>query len=57
MHQLQTFTLGRALPEQPHIYPPGDLPANSRAQTSGLVSAPKPGAEISLGKICLFSHD
>ncbi|XP_057429268.1 protein TRANSPARENT TESTA 9-like isoform X2 [Lotus japonicus] len=49
LHQLQIFTLGRALPEQPYIYPPGDLPANSRAQTSGLdLSAPKPGTEISL---------
>lgn len=48
-HQLQIFTLGRPLPEQPLIYPPGDPPANSRAQTSGLdVSGPKPGTEVSL---------
>ncbi|KAL2970795.1 hypothetical protein AAZX31_15G159100 [Glycine max] len=49
LHQLQIFTLGRYLPEKPLIYPPGDLPANSRAQTSGLdVSGPKPGTEVSL---------
>ncbi|CAK8564083.1 unnamed protein product [Lathyrus sativus] len=49
LHQLQLFTLGRALPEQPPIHPPGDLPANCRAQTYGLdVSGPKAGTEISL---------
>ncbi|XP_061361576.1 protein TRANSPARENT TESTA 9 [Gastrolobium bilobum] len=50
LHQLQIFTLGRTLSEQPPIYPPGDLPANCRAQTSGLdVSGPKPGTEVRLG--------
>ncbi|KAK7303943.1 hypothetical protein RJT34_14870 [Clitoria ternatea] len=49
LHQLQIFTLGRALPEQPLIYPPADLPVNSRAQTAGLdVLGPKPGTEVSL---------
>ncbi|XP_058755619.1 protein TRANSPARENT TESTA 9-like isoform X2 [Vicia villosa] len=49
LHQLQLFTLGRALPEQPPIHPPGDLPANCRAKTSGLdVSGPKAGTDISL---------
>ncbi|XP_022636187.1 uncharacterized protein LOC106761988 isoform X3 [Vigna radiata var. radiata] len=49
LHQLQIFTLGRPLPEKPLIYPPGDLPANSRAQTSGLdLSGPKPGTEVNL---------
>ncbi|KAK2358717.1 protein TRANSPARENT TESTA [Trifolium repens] len=49
LHQLQLFTLGRALPEQPPIDPTGDLPTNCRAQTSGLdVSGPKAGTEISL---------
>ncbi|XP_027329410.1 protein TRANSPARENT TESTA 9-like [Abrus precatorius] len=49
LHQIQMFTLGRALCEQPPIYPPGDLPANSRALTSGLVvSSPKAGTEVSL---------
>ncbi|ESW10756.1 hypothetical protein PHAVU_009G235200 [Phaseolus vulgaris] len=49
LHQIQIFTLGRPLPEKPLIYPPGDLPANSRAQTSGLdLSGPKPGTEVNL---------
>ncbi|XP_047147936.1 protein TRANSPARENT TESTA 9-like isoform X2 [Vigna umbellata] len=49
LHQLQIFTLGKPLPEKPLIYPPGDLPANSRAQTSGLdLSGPKPGTEVNL---------
>ncbi|KAK7329129.1 hypothetical protein VNO77_23275 [Canavalia gladiata] len=49
LHQLQIFTLGRTVPEQPLIYPPGDLPENSRAQTSGIdVLGPKPGTEVSL---------
>ncbi|CAJ1975840.1 unnamed protein product [Sphenostylis stenocarpa] len=51
LHQLQIFTLGKPLPEKPLIYPPGDLPVNSRAQASGLDSSgPKPGTEVSLGK-------
>ncbi|KAK7347776.1 hypothetical protein VNO80_22315 [Phaseolus coccineus] len=50
LHQLQIFTLGRALSEQPLIFPPGDLPANCRARGSGLdVSGPKAGTEVSLG--------
>ncbi|KAK7291852.1 hypothetical protein RIF29_07338 [Crotalaria pallida] len=49
LYQIQTFTLGIALPEQPPIVPPGDLSVNCRAQTSGLdVSGPKPGTEVSL---------
>ncbi|XP_061375625.1 protein TRANSPARENT TESTA 9-like [Gastrolobium bilobum] len=49
LHQLQIFTLGRTLPEQPLIYPPGDVSANSRAKTSGVdLSGPKPGTEVSL---------
>ncbi|KAK7329730.1 hypothetical protein VNO77_23906 [Canavalia gladiata] len=49
LHQLQIFTLGRALSEQPPICPPGDLPANCRSQTSGLdVSGLKAGTEVSL---------
>ncbi|XP_057420756.1 protein TRANSPARENT TESTA 9-like isoform X3 [Lotus japonicus] len=46
-HQLQLFTLGRALPEQPPINPPGDLPTNCRAHTSGIAaSGPKAGTEV-----------
>ncbi|KAE9609879.1 hypothetical protein Lalb_Chr07g0180711 [Lupinus albus] len=49
LHQIQIFTLDRALPEQPPISPPGDLPVNCRAQTSGLdVSGPKTGTEVGL---------
>ncbi|KAI4335345.1 hypothetical protein L6164_013999 [Bauhinia variegata] len=49
LHQLQIFTLGRDLPEQPPICPPSDLPENSHAQTSGLDAAgPRPGTEVSL---------
>nr|XP_027188555.1 protein TRANSPARENT TESTA 9-like isoform X3 [Cicer arietinum] len=48
LHQLQIFTLGRALPEEPLIYHPCDHGTNSRAQTSGLMSVPKPGTEINL---------
>ncbi|XP_019463422.1 PREDICTED: uncharacterized protein LOC109362230 isoform X1 [Lupinus angustifolius] len=49
LHQIQIFILDRALPEQPPIFPPGDLPVNCRAQTSGLdVSGPKTGTEVGL---------
>ncbi|XP_022755506.1 uncharacterized protein LOC111303477 isoform X2 [Durio zibethinus] len=49
LHQLQIFSLGRALPEQPPILPPIDIPEISRARTAGLdVSGPKPGTEIRL---------
>lgn len=49
LHQLQIFSLGRALPEQPPIHPPDDVPEISRARTSGLdVSGPKAGTEIRL---------
>ncbi|KAF2309881.1 hypothetical protein GH714_005477 [Hevea brasiliensis] len=47
--QLQIFSLGRALPEQPPIYLPTDLAENSRARTAGLdVLGPKPGVELRL---------
>ncbi|XP_045787667.1 protein TRANSPARENT TESTA 9-like isoform X6 [Trifolium pratense] len=49
LHQLQIFTHGRTLPDQPLIYQPSDHRTNSRAQTSGLVSVPKPGTEMNLG--------
>ncbi|XP_061990548.1 protein TRANSPARENT TESTA 9 isoform X2 [Rosa rugosa] len=42
LHQLQIFTLGRPLPEQPLIYPPADLLENSRAKSAGIdASGPK----------------
>ncbi|XP_065848454.1 protein TRANSPARENT TESTA 9 [Euphorbia lathyris] len=49
LHQLQIFSRGSALPEQPPIYPATDVPENSRARTAGLdVSSPKPGTELKL---------
>ncbi|MBA0817101.1 hypothetical protein Gohar_001689, partial [Gossypium harknessii] len=46
LHQLQIFSLGRALPEQPPIQPQIDIPEISRARAAGLdVSGPKPGTE------------
>ncbi|KAH1033508.1 hypothetical protein J1N35_045682 [Gossypium stocksii] len=47
LHQLQIFSLGRALPEQPPIQPQVDVPEISRARAAGLdVSGPKPGTEV-----------
>ncbi|XP_021275789.1 uncharacterized protein LOC110410438 isoform X2 [Herrania umbratica] len=49
LHQLQIFSIGRALPEQPSILPPVDIPEMSRAGAAGLdVSGPRPGTEIRL---------
>ncbi|KAJ4964247.1 hypothetical protein NE237_024186 [Protea cynaroides] len=49
LHQLQVFSLGGALPDQPPILSPTDLPTNSRAKTAGLdVLSPKPGTEIKM---------
>ncbi|AEE77444.1 CLEC16A-like protein [Arabidopsis thaliana] len=49
LHQLQIFSLGRSLPEQPPIYPPADRSETSRATRAGLdVSVPKPGTELKL---------
>ncbi|PPS04584.1 hypothetical protein GOBAR_AA16077 [Gossypium barbadense] len=46
LHQLQIFSLGRALTEQPPIQPQIDIPEISRARAAGLdVSGPKPGTE------------
>ncbi|TYH36358.1 hypothetical protein ES332_D13G258800v1 [Gossypium tomentosum] len=46
LHQLQIFSLGRTLPEQPPIQPQIDIPEISRARAAGLdVSGPKPGTE------------
>ncbi|WCJ42307.1 Protein TRANSPARENT TESTA 9 [Euphorbia peplus] len=49
LHQLQIFSRGSALPEQPLLSPATDVPENSRARTAGLdVSSPKPGIEVKL---------
>ncbi|XP_050372178.1 protein TRANSPARENT TESTA 9 [Argentina anserina] len=49
LHQLQIFSLGRSLPEQPPIYSPADFLENSRANSAGIdASGPKPGIELRL---------
>ncbi|RVW16171.1 hypothetical protein CK203_074341 [Vitis vinifera] len=49
LHQLQIFSLGRALPDQPPILPPIDVPQSFRAKAAGLgVLGPKPGTELRL---------
>ncbi|EEF43020.1 protein TRANSPARENT TESTA 9 [Ricinus communis] len=49
LHQLQIFSLGRPLPEQPPMSLPIDAPENSRARTAGMDnSGPKLGAELKL---------
>uniref|UniRef100_A0A1J3E733 Protein CLEC16A-like protein n=1 Tax=Noccaea caerulescens TaxID=107243 RepID=A0A1J3E733_NOCCA len=49
LHQLQIFSLGRPLPEQPPIHPPVDRSETSRATIAGLdVTVPKPGTEVKL---------
>uniref|UniRef100_A0A2P2KZM3 Uncharacterized protein LOC103950464 isoform X2 n=1 Tax=Rhizophora mucronata TaxID=61149 RepID=A0A2P2KZM3_RHIMU len=49
LHQLQIFSFGGILPEQPYIYPPTDAPENSRARTAGLDAlGPKPGTKLNL---------
>ncbi|KAG6705914.1 hypothetical protein I3843_07G194400 [Carya illinoinensis] len=49
LHQLQIFSLGRALPDQPPIFPPANFPEISRAKTAGLdASGPKLGTELRL---------
>lgn len=47
--QIQIFTLGRALPDQPPISSPVDVPLSSRAEAAGLdLVGPKPGTELKL---------
>ncbi|XP_022996573.1 uncharacterized protein LOC111491772 isoform X4 [Cucurbita maxima] len=49
LHQLQSFSLGKALPEQPFMDPPSEVSECSRAKVAGLdASGPKPGAELRL---------
>lgn len=49
LHQVQTFSLGRALPDQPPINPPAPVSENVRAKTAGMdASGPKPGNELKL---------
>ncbi|XP_038889910.1 protein TRANSPARENT TESTA 9 isoform X2 [Benincasa hispida] len=49
LHQLQSFSLGKALSEQPCIDGPSEISECSRAKVAGLdASGPKPGAELRL---------
>ncbi|XP_021891482.1 uncharacterized protein LOC110809842 isoform X2 [Carica papaya] len=49
LHQLQIFSLGRALPEQPSIHFQDDVPVSPRATTASLdASGPMPGTELKL---------
>nr|XP_012464333.1 unnamed protein product [Gossypium raimondii] len=57
LHQLQIFSLGRTLPEQPPIQPQIDIPEISRARAAGLdVSGPKPGTEVKFENWSLVSN-
>lgn len=50
LYQLQFFSLGRPLPDQPPIHPTIDVTENSRAITAGVdIIGPKPSSELSLG--------
>ncbi|PON75424.1 CLEC16A-like protein [Trema orientale] len=49
LHQLQTFSLGKALPDQPPMNPPAHVYENVRAKAAGIgASGPKPGSELRL---------
>lgn len=49
LHQVQIFSIGGAVPDQPCIHPPVDIPEMSRAKTAGLDAfGPKQGAELKL---------
>ncbi|XP_066348518.1 protein TRANSPARENT TESTA 9-like isoform X3 [Miscanthus floridulus] len=48
-HQVILFCLGETFTEQPPIYPPVDLPVNTRANAADFGgSVPKPGLEVNL---------
>lgn len=47
---MQIFSTGGALPDQPPVHPPLDVPEKPQAKTAGLdVFCLKPGAELKLG--------
>ncbi|KAK4757282.1 hypothetical protein SAY87_007409 [Trapa incisa] len=49
LHQLQVFSMGRSLPEQPSIDSHTDVRENSRGKNAGLDECgPKPGTEIKI---------
>ena len=55
LHQLQTFSMGRILPDQPPINSPDHSYGNVHAKTAGIDAlGPKPGTELSLGQFSLW---
>lgn len=51
LYQLLVFSQGITLPDFAPIYPPVDIPENSRARVMGLDSVgPKQGVELKLGQ-------
>lgn len=49
LHQLQIFSTGKSLPDQPPILPPADVPETSRAKSAGLnIIGPKLSTELSI---------
>ncbi|KAL4564337.1 hypothetical protein LXL04_028397 [Taraxacum kok-saghyz] len=49
LHQLQVFSAGKSLPDQPPILPPSDFPETSRAKSAGLnLIGPKLSTELNL---------
>lgn len=49
LYQLQVFSQGKALPDNAPIYPPVDVPENSRARAIGLdIVGPRLGSELKL---------
>ncbi|GJT97350.1 protein transparent testa 9 isoform X1 [Tanacetum coccineum] len=49
LHELQIFSTGRSLPDQPPILPPADFPEISRAKSAGLnIIGPKLSTELNL---------
>ncbi|XP_031096090.1 protein TRANSPARENT TESTA 9 [Ipomoea triloba] len=49
VHQLRSFSIGKALPDQPPIQPPADSLESSRAKNAGMSGlSPKPNSEVNL---------
>ena len=56
-HQVILFCIGEIFTDQPPIYPPIDLPVNTRANAADFSgSVPKPGVEVNLGMISLHGN-
>ncbi|XP_019197903.1 PREDICTED: uncharacterized protein LOC109191711 isoform X2 [Ipomoea nil] len=49
VHQLRSFSIGKALPDQPLIQPPADSLESLRAKNAGMIGlSPKPNSEVNL---------